>query len=141
MTKEKIEKNPTQKNLFDGIDYRELWDAFEDNSEFKSVGTWNDYYLQVIEALQKISDKVLSKAQILNDRRKNYESLGGDAPTDICWVLSIMLAKRTLDMLWMKSNHERIKQRGENRSKENCESHNILLKKYIENLQQLCSTY
>ena len=95
----------------------------------------------LLDGLTRIEDKVIKGSMKLNQERLEY-SLGGDAPTDIAWILSIMFIKRTMDMIWLKSDYEKLDEKEKkDRTKENCDAHNRLLDRYDKILQDLALTY
>lgn len=144
MSQTNIEKDPTKNDVIEGINYREMWDKFEDAAVSYNKSPMS--YESVLFGLKEIEGEVNTAVKDLENKRMRYQyikdnlpyQLGPDRITDYSWILSIMLAKRTMDMIWLKSEHgTREKEQGEG----NCDAHRKLLDRYCRILKDIAETY
>lgn len=145
MNQKVSEKDQTKNNIIEGINYHRMWKKFEDAVASYKKSPWS--YESVLFGLKEIEEEVnIALDGLENKRKKDYQyiknnlqfCLGNDRITDYAWILSLLFVKRTMDMIWLKSNDEK---REVEKGKYNCEWHKKLLIRYCKILNDLSRSY
>lgn len=113
------------------IDYGQLCKAFEAAQHLNVQDGWDGYLSSILNALSKIKLEIINASkQTAQQLNRGQGSLGTDHPTDIIWVMSIILALRTIGMLESKARDSR-------RLQENRDAHRLLVDHYLNLIRQL----
>lgn len=118
-------------HIIGNIDYGQLCKAFEAAQHLRGTDTWDSYLSSIVNALSEIKLEIISASiQTAQQQNRGQGSLGTDPPTDIIWVISIILALRTIGMLESKARDSR-------RPQENRDAHALLVGHYLNLIKEL----
>lgn len=117
--------------IIGNIDYGQLCKAFEAAQHLKVPNNWDGYLSSIVNALIEIKLQIINASkQTAQQLNRGQGSLGPDPPTDIMWVISIILALRTIGILESKA-------RDSTRLQENRDAHRLLVDDYLNLIKQL----
>ena len=113
------------------IDYGHLCREFSNATKLKDRDSWDGYVSSILSGLNAVKAEIINAyQQTCQKLNRGSGPLGFDHPTDVMWVISIILAMRTIGILKSKASDAR-------RRRENRAAHRLLVDHYLNILQQL----